>query len=123
MARIEHIRQRLENWALWHARLNSSGLGYHSVNVLACDVWTRGSYGGTVIPHIDADAELIHQAVQALKLTRSHLYETLDCIYLRDLGVSGTARHMGRARSTIHAQLDEADRAIDAWLSARGSPS
>ena len=118
MARIDRIRQRLENWALWHARLSSSGLGYHTVNILACDVWSRGSYGGAVIPHIDADAELIHQAVQALKLKRSHLYETLDCIYLRDLGVVETARRMRRSPSTIHAQLGQADLAIDAWLSA-----
>ena len=116
MARIEHIKQRLDNWALWRARMQSGGLGYHAVNILACDVWSRGSYNGSRIPHIDADAEKTEQAVQSLKLSRSHLHETLDCIYLRELGVAETARRMRRSPSTIHAQLGEADRAIDAWL-------
>ena len=35
MARIERIKLRLDNWALWKARLGSSSLGFHSVNILA----------------------------------------------------------------------------------------
>ena len=56
--------------------------------------------------------------MQALKLGRGHLYVTLDCIYLKDLGVNGTARKMRRSVSTVHAQLEQADRWIDAWLVA-----
>lgn len=118
MARLEHIKQRLNNWALWKARQNDGGLGYHSTNILAVEVWGRGSYNGMTIPHIEQDAEQTDRAVQALKLGKGHLFVTLDCIYLKDLGVKQTARRMQRAESTIKAQLEQADHAIAAWLDA-----
>ena len=121
MARIEHIKRRLDNWALWRARMNDGGQGWRDRNPMAVwaeDVWTRTSYHGASIPHFDQDAEETDRAVQALKLGRGHLFVTLDCIYLKDLGVNATARRMGRAVSTIHAQLEQADRWIDAWLQA-----
>ncbi len=122
MARLEHIKRRLDNWALWKARLNGGGLGYNHRNQLAAlaeDVWNRTTYYGASIPHFDGEAEETDRAVQALKLGKGHLYVTLECIYLRDLGVSGTARYMRRAVSTVHAQLDQADRWIEAWLMAQ----
>ena len=118
MARLEHIKRRLDNWALWKARQNDSGLGFHSRSILAVDVWQRGSYNGAMVPHFEQEAELTDQAVESLKLGKGHLFVTLDYIYIKDLGVKQAARRMLRAESTIHAQLDQADRAIDAWLSA-----
>lgn len=117
MARIAHIKRRLDNWALWKSRQASSGLGFHSVNILALDVWGRSSYNGASIPHFDEDAEETNQAVESLKLSKPHFYEMLDCIYMKDLGVRETARRTGRGESTIHQQLDQADKAIDTWLS------
>lgn len=119
MARIEYVKRRLENWALWRARMNDGGLGFKDRNPLAAwaeDVWSRTSYHGASIPHFDEDAEETDQAVQALKLGKGHLYVTLDFYYLKDLGVNECARRMQRAVSTVHAQLDQADRWIDAWL-------
>jgi predicted DNA-binding protein YlxM (UPF0122 family) len=119
MARIEYIKRRLDNWALYRARMNDGGLGFKDRNPLAAwaeDVWTRTSYHGASIPHFDQEAEEIEQAVQALKLGKGHLYVTLDFYYLRDLGVNECARRMRRAVSTVHSQLDQADRWIDAWL-------
>lgn len=119
MARIEYIKRRLDNWALWRARMNDGGLGFKDRNPLAAwaeDVWTRTSYHGASIPHFDQDAEETDRAVQALKLGKGHLYVTLDFYYLKDLGVNECARRMQRAVSTVHAQLDAADRWIDAWL-------
>ena len=118
MARIARIERRLENWALYKARMASNGLGYHTRNPLAWDVWGRTSYNGASIPHFDEEGEETDRAVQALKLGKGHLYQTLDYIYLRDLGVNETARRMQRAPSTIHAQLGQADVWIDAWLQA-----
>lgn len=116
MARIEHIKRRLDNWALWKARLNSSGLGFHSVNVLAVDVWNRNSYNGSVIPHIDQEGEETDQAVEAMKPDRRHLYETLHAYYLQDLGVQLIARRLGKNPSTIHSHFSQADHFIAAWL-------
>ena len=120
MARIEHIRRRLENWALWRSRMNGGAHGYPTRNILASCMERavgRDKYDAQ-IPHCDADAKETDRAVQALKLGKGHLYVTLDCIYIRDLGVNETARRMRRAVSTVHAQLDQADKWIDAWLQA-----
>ena len=119
MARLDHIKRRLDNWALWKARQNDSGLGFHSRSILAVDVWSRGSYNGMGIPHFEDEAVETDAAVMALKLGRGHLHATLECIYVRDLGVKMTAQRMQRAESTIHAQLEQADRAIAAWLEAK----
>lgn len=121
MARIEHIKHRLNNWALWRARRDNHGLGFPSQNILA--VWGAGVEQSqknreSVIPVLHLEAEETDKAVESLKVGKSHLYETLLCIYVRDLGVSGTARRIGRAPSSVHAQLEAADRAIDAWLVA-----
>lgn len=121
MARIEHIKRRLDNWSLWKARQNDSGLGFHSRSILAVDVWLRGSYNGASIPHFEDEATETDEAVTALKLGRGHLYITLQCIYLLDLGVKQTARRMQRAESTIKAQLEQADHAIAAWLDAKAT--
>lgn len=121
MARIEHIKHRLNNWALWRARRDNNGLGFPSQNILA--VWgacaeRSNKNRESIIPVLHLEAEETDKAVESLKGGKSHLYETLYCIYVRDLGVTGTARQTGRAPSTVHAQLDAADRAIDAWLVA-----
>jgi len=116
MARLERIKRRLDNWALWKARQNDSGLGFHSRNILAVDVWSRGSYNGAAIPHFDDEASETDEAVTALKLGKGHLYVTLDCIYLKDLGVLGTARRMQRSESSIKSYLEQADVAIAAFL-------
>lgn len=119
MARLERIKRRLDNWALWRARQNDAGLGFHSRSILAVDVWSRGTYNGMTIPHFDDDATEIDAAVTALKLGKGHLYATLDCIYIKGLGVVQTARRMGRSESTIHAHLEQADHAIAIWLDAK----
>lgn len=116
MARIERIRQRLENWALWRSRLDSNSLGFHTVNVLAVDVWGRNSYNGSQIPHVEQEAEETDQAVQEMGQAKSHLRATVCDYYLRDLGVSEIARNIGKGPSTVHAQLGQADQFIDRWL-------
>lgn len=122
MARIEHIKRRLDNWALWRARRDNHGLGFPSQNILAAWMASaenpkRGSRE-SVIPILHLEAEETDRAVESFKASKPHLYETLHCIYIRDLGIPGTARRIGRAASTVHAQLEAADRAIDAWLVA-----
>lgn len=119
MARIERIKRRLENWALWKERQSSGGLGYATRSVLLSDTWSRGSYNGMAIPVFEEEAAETEMAVQSFRLSQSHLYLVLECIYLRDLGIRATAAHMGRAESTIKANLDQADHAIERWLADR----
>lgn len=118
MARIERIARRLDNWALWKARQNDAGLGFHARSILAVDVWNRGSYNGASIPHFEEEAALTDKAVESLKLGKGHLHVTLEWFYVRDLGVKETAWRMGRSVATVHANLEQADQAIAAWLDA-----
>lgn len=119
MARLERIRKRLDNWALWKARQNDCGLGYHERNILAVDVFLRGSYNGAIIPHFEEEAVETNEAVEVLKLGRGHLFVTLDWYYVKDLGVREIARRMLRSEATVHSQLEQADHAIAAWLDAK----
>ncbi|MDH4425082.1 MAG: hypothetical protein QE495_01395 [Acidovorax sp.] len=119
MARLKRIQRRLENWAIWSSRGASGGRGFATRSVLASEVWSRGSYNHVAIPVEDEEAAQTDEAVRALKLGKGHLFMTLECIYLKDLGIKETAQRMQRAPSTIKAQLEQADHAISAWLEAQ----
>ena len=119
MARIKHIQRRLENWAIWSSRGAGGARGFATRSVLASEVWSRGSYNNVPIPVFEEEAAETDKAVSALKLGKGHLFVTIDCIYLKDLGVRATAQRMQRAESTIKAQLEQADHFIDAWLQAK----
>lgn len=120
MARIDRIKQRLDNWALWKSRMLSGGNGWASQNILAsaaeADVWNRGSYGGSFIPAFDEDAQEVDAAIKSFDATRPHLVQTLEVVYLRDHGIKTAALTLGCAEATVHARLGQADRAIDDWL-------
>ena len=119
MARIKHIQRRLENWAIWSSRGAGGGRGFATKSVLARDVWSRGSYNNVPIPGFEEEAAETDKAVSALKRGKGHLFVTIDCIYLKDLGVRATEQRMQRAEGTIKAQLEQADHAIAAWLDAK----
>jgi hypothetical protein len=119
MARLKRIQRRLENWAIWSSRGASGGRGYATRSVLASEVWSRGSYNHIAIPVEDEEAAQTDEAVRSLKLGKGHLFVTLECIYLKDLGIKEAAQRMQRATSTIKAQLEQADHAIAAWLDAK----
>lgn len=119
MARIERIKRRLDNWAIWKSRGDGGALGFHSRNILAVDVWARGSYNGAMIPVFEEEAEQTNQAVESLRDPKPQVYTTLQRIYLQDLGVNETARRYGVSKSTVCSHLEQADAAIDAWLQER----
>jgi hypothetical protein len=117
MARIDWVKFRLNNWALWKVRDSSGGLGYATCSVLLNEpVDGHRELMGTIE---DTDAVLTNQAVEALRPARQHLYETLQLIYIEGIGVKMTARRMARAESTIKANLDAADHALSIWFRER----
>ena len=73
MARLDHIKRRLDNWAMWKERGTSGGLGFATRSILLSETWSRGSYNGMIIPVMEAEAEETDKAVQALKLARPQL--------------------------------------------------
>ena len=117
MARIEWIKARLENWALWKAREASGGLGYAKQSVLLADRVDR--YREIPLPVDETDAATTDKAVESLKLGRGHLYVTLHLVYIKGIGIRETARQMGRAESTVKANLDHADHALRDWFQAK----
>ena len=117
MARIEWVKLRLNNWALYKARDAGGGLGSATRSALLRE--PSGGYRESIIPIDDTDAGLTNQAVEALKPARTHLYDTLQCIYIKDTGIKGAALRLGKAESTIKAQLDQADHALSAWFGER----
>jgi hypothetical protein len=118
MARIEWVKQRLDNWALWHERQAGGGLGFASQSSFLNEV-DASRYRESYVPVDEVEAGITDQAVASLKLGHGHLFETLSLMYLRGCGVIGTARAMRRAESTIHANLSHADALLAAWFTER----
>lgn len=119
MARIEWVKQRLDNWALWKERGANGGRGFYAGTSFLKEAGSQSGYRETVIPVDEVDASVTDAAVESLRLTRSHLYITLQLIYIEGIGVRATAHKMARAESTIKANLDQADHAIAVWFRNR----
>lgn len=119
MARIDWVKYRLNNWALWKEREASGGLGFYTQSAFLNEVATSDRYRESIIPVDDVDASITNEAVESLKPERSHLYQTLQHIYPKGLGIKETARRLGRVESTIKAQLEQADRVLSDWFGER----
>ena len=120
MARIEWIKHELDNWAMWKVQEESGGSGWPKQAAFLREAGQSG-YHEARIDIRGNDAAVMNQAVESLRMSRSHLYETLYCIYPRNLGVRETARSMGKAESTIKANLDQADHALAQWYGERSA--
>lgn len=118
MARIEWVRQRLENWALWHERGAGGGLGFASQSSFLNDAATN-RYREAWVPVDEVEAAVTDQAVSALRLTHAHLVETICQMYLTGSGIQETARSRQLAESTIHAHLSQADARLAVWFADR----
>lgn len=114
MARIEWVKSRLSNWALWRAKSDSMGLGYASSSVLLAI--PSGGNRDAPLPVLEIEAEETNRAVESLKLGKGHLYMTLHLVYIKNTGVKRAARLMHRGESTIKAQLDQADHLLAQWF-------
>lgn len=115
MARLEWVKQRLVNWALWKARNEGGGLGFATQSVLLSEA-SDTRYAGNIIPVLEMDGEQTNCAVESLKQDRPRLYQTLYAIYIDNLGIKRAAREMGLAESTVKGLLDAADHALSAWF-------
>lgn len=119
MARLDHIHRRLVAWGAWRTRRENLGLGYPRVNILlSMGGGGAGGYREATIPIDEIEAAETERAVESLRLVKSHLYLTLQYVYVKNEGVTGAARLMRRSRAAISAQLDQADVEIQRWLEA-----
>lgn len=118
MARIEWIKLRLNNWALWKVREASGGLGWATQSSFLND-FNACSSRESRVPVDEVDASVTDQAVESLKVTHQHLYETLQLIYPLGIGVRESARRIGIGESSVRARLDHADAVLRDWFNAR----
>jgi predicted metal-dependent TIM-barrel fold hydrolase len=118
MARIDWVRQRLENWALWHERMNSGGIGWATRSAYLTER-VDGDRPEARVPVDEVEAAITDEGVQSLLVTYADLHRTLTLIYLKGIGVAATARNTQRAVSTIHAQLAHADQLLATWFIER----
>lgn len=119
-ARIEWVKLRLNNWALWKCREASGSLGFAKQSSFLREAVQSG-FREASIPVDDVDAGITDNAVESLKFTRSHLYETLQLHYPQGKGVKDIARIQMRGESTIKDQLAQADQALALWFSERSA--
>lgn len=116
MARVEWVKIRLQNWAMWKERESRGGLGFAKQSSFLNEA-AQGGYRESIIPVDDIDAALTNSAVESMRVGgRPHLYETLQAYYVKGWGEKESARRLAVAESTIRARLDEADRALVLWF-------
>jgi hypothetical protein len=116
--RIEWVKLRLDNWALWKARDGAGGLGFSSTTSFLHEVDTS-RYRESHIPVDEVDASVTDQAVETLKGDREHLYQTLQAIYIAGAGIREASRQCGVGESTIKARLEQSDRILANWFTDR----
>lgn len=116
MARIDWIKHRLENWALWKERESRGGLGYATQSVLLTERVDHSREIDINSTIDDNDATLTNSAVESLRPARKQLYDRLYLIYIDGVGIREAARDQACAESTIKASLDQADHALSAWF-------
>lgn len=118
MARIDWVKRRLENWARWKVREQSGGLGFSRQASFLRDA-PAGSDRESKIPIDEIEASVTDEAIEAMKGTRPHLYETVQLIYFAGIGCNAASRYMGVAPSTVKANLEAADRELRVWFNER----
>lgn len=118
MARIDWVRQRLENWARWARERETGALGYPRQSPFA-RLGVSGGNAGSNIPFDALDASLTDDAVNSMRFIHPHIHLTLRCHYIDGYEIKRVATKLCRAESTIKAHLDQADSYICIWFRAR----
>lgn len=118
MARIEWVKQRLNNWALWKVQEGSGGMGFASQSSFLNNA-PGESRPESRIPIDEIDASVTNEAVESLKVPRPHLYRVLQCIYPRGMGVKATARECDCQESNVYSLLGIADGVLATWFRDR----
>ena len=90
MARIEWIKHRLNNWALWKVRESSGGLGFATSSIFLAN--RVDSSRDAPLPVDEADASKTDQAVESLKPDKLQLYTTLQLVYVKGIGIRAVNR-------------------------------
>jgi len=118
MARIEHIKHRLERWGAWLDQRDSGGTGYPKQSSFLRLPGPIGMNCSTMTAN-DLECSQTHDAVQSLKVGRPHLHQCIELVYRKNMAYKFVAVALGKNESTVHSYLEQVDRAIDMWLRDR----
>lgn len=115
MARIDHIKGRLERWGAWIDRQEAGGTGYPKQSSF---LRLPGPPGLNCVAVTAQDAECwqTNDAVQSLKASKPELFKCIELVYRKNLAYKVAALTMGKNESTIKLYLEQSDHAIEQWL-------
>jgi DNA-directed RNA polymerase specialized sigma24 family protein len=116
MARIEWVKQRLDNWARWKSREQGNGLGFYRQSPFLRMAVDCGGFREAQIPVDDVEARGTDEAVQSLMGDHPDLHRTLVLIYLEDAGIRLAAIKLACAESSVKARLERADGRVATFL-------
>jgi hypothetical protein len=118
MARIDWVRERLENWARWARDRETGSLGYPRQSPFV-RLGPSGGNMGSSVPVDSLDASLTDDAVNTLRFSHPHIHLTLKCHYIEGFEIKRVAVKLCRGESTIKAHLEQADHHIATWFRER----
>lgn len=121
MARIDWVKQRLENWALWKERESRGGMGFYSMSSFLRVAVDRSHHDALLSTVDDIEAQETDKAVSSLLASHQQVHRTIVLIYLEDTGIRRAALLLGRAESTVKANLEKGDHLLAAWLRERAA--
>lgn len=119
MARIEWVKQRLENWARWVVQREAGGMGYPRRAVFTREMGVSASTEWMSLPIDDVDAERTHRAVESIRLMHSPLWLVVQCHYVGDpqarpavrrpMATDEIAQRMCCTRRAVQLRMEQAD--------------
>lgn len=115
MARIEHIKHRLERWGAWIERSESGGTGYPKQSSFLRLPGPMGLVQGPITA-LDLECGDTHDAVISMRHSKPYHFKCVELIYRQNRAYKVAANIMGKNESTIRLYLEQADNAIDQWL-------
>lgn len=119
MARVDCVKQRLENWALWKERESRGGMGFYSMSSFLRVAVDRGHHDALLSTVDDIEAQETDKAVSSLLSGHPQVHRTIVLIYLEDTGIRKAAMLLGRAESTVKANLERGDHLLMTWFRER----
>jgi hypothetical protein len=119
MAKLQWMRDRVENWAAWRVRRNSGGVGRYAAMTYE-DPAQRGTdpYADAPVKPHEEDAWEIDAAMRVV-LVSTELRATIECHYLSRYTEAEKLRRLCVAKSTLHDRLDRVDRLLVRYFSDR----
>lgn len=121
MARVDWVKQRLENWALWKEREARGGMGFYTMSSFLRVAVDDSHHAALMSTVDDVEAQETDKAVTSLLAGHPQIHRTIVLIYLEDTGIRKAAMLLGRAESTVKANLEKADHLLAAWFRERAA--